>query len=69
MNLNNLPEVLISCAEAARFLGVTPATISTYIKRGKLTKRTRGKVTGIPLRDVVRMKRKNRREAGELPDS
>jgi hypothetical protein len=69
INDEKIPDVLLTCSEAARYLGYTSVTISTYIKRGKLTKRTKGKVTGIPLREVMRLKRKNRGDAGELPDS
>lgn len=69
MNDEKIPDVLISCTETARYLGYSLATISTYIKQGKLTKRTKGKVTGIPLRDIMKIKRKNRRESEELPDS
>ena len=68
-NEERIPDVLISCNETARYLGYSLATISTYIKQGKLTKRTKGNVTGIPLRDIMKMKRKNRREPEELPDS
>lgn len=63
------PDVFVSCKEAARYLGVAQQTISNYLKQGRLTKRTAGEVTGIPLRQLTVMKRKNRREAGELPDS
>ena len=69
MNDEKIPDVLLSCTETARYLGYSLATISTYIKQGKLTKRTKGNVTGIPLRDIMKMKRKNRREPEELPDS
>jgi hypothetical protein len=69
INDEKIPDVLLTCSEAARYLGYSSVTISTYIKRGKLTKRTKGKVTGIPLREVMRLKRKNRGDAGELPDS
>lgn len=69
MNDDKIPDVLLSCTETARYLCYSLATISTYIKQGKLTKRTKGNVTGIPLRDIMKMKRKNRREPEELPDS
>ena len=69
INDEKIPDVLLTCSEAARYLGYSSVTISTYIKRGKLTKSTKGKVTGIPLREVMRLKRKNRGDAGELPDS
>lgn len=69
MNDEKIPDVLLTCTETARYLGYSLATISTYIKQGKLTKRTKGNVTGIPLRDIMKMKRKNRREPEELPES
>lgn len=54
--LNAFAEVLVSCTEAARLLGKTKATISTYIAQGKLQKRTIGLSTGIPLGEVLRLK-------------
>ena len=57
-----IPDILVSCKEAARFLGVTPATISTKVRRKILTKRTIDGVTGIPLRELMKA---TRREAVE----
>lgn len=51
-----IPEVLVSCSEAARLLGVSRTTISAYIKQGRLTKRTMDDVTGILLTDLMRFK-------------
>lgn len=53
---HKVPEVLISCAEAARYLGVTPNTISSYIKQHRLFKHTVNRVTGIWLSDIVSFK-------------
>lgn len=51
-----LPRILVSCAEAARYLGKTRATVSTYIKQHRLTKRTIDGVTGILLSELVAYK-------------
>lgn len=51
-----LPAILVSCAEAARFLGKTRATISAYIRQNRLTKRTIDGVTGILLSELVAYK-------------
>lgn len=48
-----IPTILISCAEAARYLGVSRATISARIRRRLLTKRTIGGVTGILLEELI----------------
>lgn len=55
-----IPDVLLSCAETARIIGVTPNTISGYIRQHRMTKRTIGKVTGIPLRDVLTFDKKKK---------
>ena len=65
-NDERIPDVLVSSKEAARFLGCTPQTICANVKQGKLTRRTKGGVTGIPLAELMNAK-KTRREAGELP--
>lgn len=63
-----IPDVLLTNTEAARYLGVSLATVGLMIAQGRLTRRTFGKVTGLPLRAVVEMKKtRNRREARELP--
>lgn len=46
-------EVLLSCTEAARLLGVSQKTISEMLKDGRLSKITLGKSTGILLSDVM----------------
>lgn len=48
----SFPEVLVSCTEAARLLGKTPATISTMIRDGRLSKTTIGQSTGIRLSEI-----------------
>ncbi len=45
--------VLISCREAARLLGKSPATISIMLKDGRLRRTTLGENTGILLSDVI----------------
>jgi len=57
-----IPEVLVSCTEAARLLGVTNNTVSSWIRRKKLTKRTIDGVTGILLADLMKMKRREAKE-------
>ena len=56
-----IPDVLVSGREAARLMGVTSNTISAWVRQKKLTKRTIGGATGIPLSDLMRLK--TRREA------
>lgn len=55
-----LPDVLISCAEAARILKVNPSTISNYVKQKRIVKRTIGGVTGLLLSDVMGFKEKKK---------
>lgn len=45
-------EVLVSCTEAARLLGKTPATISKMLFDGRLHKTTLGASTGIKLSEI-----------------
>jgi excisionase family DNA binding protein len=45
-------EVVITCTEAARLLGKTKATISAWIKCGKIHKTARGRSIGILLSEV-----------------
>lgn len=56
MPTSNVPSILISCAEAARYLGKSRATVSTYIKQHRLTKRTIDGVTGILLSELIAYK-------------
>lgn len=51
-------EEVCSCAEAARYLGVTGATISRYISLGKLHKIKRGLRVGISSSELYRFKRR-----------
>ena len=51
-NDRNNEEILVSCTEAARLLGVTPPTISAMIKDHRLIKKTIGISTGISLREI-----------------
>ena len=53
---SKIPEVLISCNESARFLGVTRATISRWIREHRLQKHFVEGVTGIWFADLVRIK-------------
>lgn len=45
-------EVLVSCREAARLLGVTSATVTRMLTDGRLEKKTIGESTGIPLHSI-----------------
>ena len=48
--------ILLSCAEAARQLGVRQNTVTRYIREGRLHKTTIGQSTGIRLSEVMKMK-------------
>ena len=61
IRLRIIPDVLISCAEAARILKVNPSTISNYVKQKRIVKRTIGGVTGLLLWDVMSFKEKRSR--------
>jgi len=50
--------ILLSCAEAGRQLGVRQNTITRYIRDGRLHKTTIGQSTGIRLSEVMVMKLK-----------
>lgn len=50
-------DVLVSCTEAARLLGITPKTISMMLRDGRLKKVTLGKSTGIRLSDLEEKRR------------
>ena len=54
-----IPDVMVSCAEAARIIGVTPNTICNYLKQKRLVKKTVDGVTGIRLSDVMLFKERN----------
>lgn len=49
---NSIPDVLVSCTEAGRLIGRTPATISQMIRDGRLHKATIGSSTGIRLSEI-----------------
>ena len=51
-----LPEVIISQGEAARYIGISYTTLNRYIKTGRLRIRTLGGVRGILLADLVKFK-------------
>lgn len=53
LNKGGRIEILLSCREAARLIGRTPCTITTMLKDGRLTRKTIGESTGIPLSDVL----------------
>ena len=50
-------EVLVSCREAARLLGVTTQTITRMLTDGRIEKKTIGESTGIPLGDILNLKK------------
>lgn len=50
--------ILVSCSEAGRQLGVTNNTVTRYIREGRLRKTTIGQSTGIRLSEVMKMKMK-----------
>lgn len=52
----NYDNILVSCSEAARHLGVTSTTLSRYIKEGRLDKITIGESTGIRFSQIIELK-------------
>ena len=48
--------ILVSCSEAGRQLGVTQNTVTRYIREGRLHKTTIEQSTGIRLSEVLKMK-------------
>ncbi len=48
---------VISCTEAAKYLGITRGTISRYISAGKLHKIQRGERVGLSMSEVERLKK------------
>lgn len=48
---------IISCTEAAKYLGITRGTISRYISAGKLHKIQRGERVGLSMSEVERLKK------------
>lgn len=56
--LEQYDNILVSCSEAGRQLGVSPTTVTRYIREGRLRKTTIGQSTGIRLSEVMKMKMK-----------
>ena len=52
-----LDEELLGCREAAIAAGVTPQTISAWIREGRLKKRSRQGRTGLLRSEVLQLKR------------
>lgn len=50
-------DVIVSCNEAARLLGKSPATVSHMIREGRLEKVTIKGSTGVRLNQVMALKR------------
>lgn len=50
-------ETLFSCVEAAKVIGVTPQTISRYIREGRIRKAIRGGKVGIPESEIKKLTR------------
>ena len=48
---------IISCSEAAGYLGITNSTVSRYIAAGRLHKITRGGRTGLSMSEVEKLKK------------
>lgn len=53
---DNYDNILVSCTEAARHLGVTSNTVSRYLKEGRIEKVTIGESTGIRFSQIVELK-------------
>ena len=48
--------ILVSCSEAGRHLGVTQNTVTRYIREGRLHRTVIGQSAGIRLSEVLKMK-------------
>lgn len=48
------PEVLVSCTEAARLLGISRNTITNMLREGRLHRATIGQSSGIRLSEILR---------------
>ncbi len=48
---------IISCSEAAGYLGITNSTVSRHIAAGRLHKITRGGRTGLSMSEVEKLKK------------
>lgn len=51
-------ETVYSCMDAAKMIGVTPQTISRYIREGRITKVVRGGRVGIPESEIQKITRR-----------
>lgn len=49
-------DILVSCLEAGRHLGVSQSTVTRYLKEGRLRKTTIGESTGIRFSDILEIK-------------
>lgn len=50
-------EKVLSCTDAAKMIGVTPQTISRYIREGRIRKAIRGGKVGIPESEIKKLTR------------
>ena len=48
------PEILVSCTEAARLLGISRNTITNMLREGRLHRTTIGQSSGIRLSEILR---------------
>ena len=48
-------EKVFSCADAAKMIGVTPQTVSRYIREGRIKKAVRGGRVGIPESEIQKL--------------
>lgn len=48
--------ILVTCTEAGRHLGVSQSTLTRYLREGKLRKTTIGGSTGIRFSDIIDLK-------------
>ena len=58
--------VLVSCREAARLMGKSPATVSLMLKDGRLKRTTIGDSTGILISEVIEQSSVMRQNRGNL---
>lgn len=56
LKYREIPEILVSQTEAARYIGVSIQTMSKYVKQNRLRKRTIGGTTGILLSDLIQFR-------------
>ena len=55
---NQKTESIYSCADAAKMIGVTPQTISRYIREGRIKKAVRGGKVGILESEIQKLTHK-----------